>query len=246
MQTKVHQRFVARIAAYETDLELANVLINQFINATKDSNETVAAAIGANAISHPKLNGRVNSKTSRKIVGIHLKRTVYGSFVKDAYEDFGEYLTSIVALAAHTGMDPARLIGDLKVDLKVADLLATGSWNEMVKKISETIFRSLENERSTIKLIDKIDGRLGLKLLPKKIADAMPYLDARHIIVHRDGRPDTVYRTKYPAIGIATDARIKLDFNFINNARTSICALARHIDDQVIAKNLCKQTEIVP
>ncbi|MER8966573.1 hypothetical protein NKI54_10460 [Mesorhizobium sp. M0663] len=244
MQTKVHQRFVARIAAYETDLELSNVLLNKFINQTPDSNQTVAVAINANPHTHQKLDGRVNTKTSRKIVGIHLKRTVYGSFIKDAYEDFGEFLTSIVGVAALAGFDPARIIGDLKVDIKLSDLLATGSWNEMIKKVSETIFRSLENERSTIKLIEKIDKRLGLELTQVTIDAAMPFLDARHIIVHNDGKIDAAYTAKYAAIAIS-EGRIKLDFPFVNDARHAICALARHIDDQVQAKGLCRATDLV-
>lgn len=245
MQTKVHQRFVARIAAYETGLELSNVLLNKFINQTPNSQDTVAVAIGANPITHQKLNGRVNNYNSRKIIGIHLKRTVYGSFIKDAYEDFAEFVTSIVGVAALTGFDPARIIGDLKVDIKLSELLATGSWNEMIKKVSETIFRSLENERSTIKLIEKIDRRLGLDLAQAIIDAAMPYLDARHIIVHNDGRADAAYRAKYPRVAISADGRIKLDFPLVNDARLAVCGLARHIDAQVQAKGLCRQADLV-
>lgn len=87
MKTRSFQRFIDRIADYQSDLELANVLIRKFIT-RPSSPETIAAALGASVASHIKLNSRTNNENSRKIVGLHLKKTLYAAFVKDLYEDF--------------------------------------------------------------------------------------------------------------------------------------------------------------
>jgi hypothetical protein len=246
MQTKVYQRFIARVAEYESDLELANVLIGDFIVQTPDTQSTIAVALNSNVLTHIRLNSRINTRQSRKIVGLHLKKTLYGSFMKDIYEDFGEFIRNTLVMAALAGVDASRFVGDSRIDIKVSALLATGSWEALIRAVSDELFRSLENEKSTLKLVDKFNQKLGLGLDNAIIEAAMPYLDARHIIVHRDGRADNAYKGRYPTVVLVGGDRIKLDFLFVNEARTRICALARHIDLQVQAMNLCRNADLVP
>ncbi len=245
MKTKNFQRFINRIGNCESDLELANVLINNFITKTVNSQATLATALGANSVTHLKLAACVNSRQSRNVIGLHLKKTLYSSFIKDLYEDFTDYLKSALEGAALVDPQPVRFIGNTKVDLKVADVLGLGSWDALVRKIADDIFRSLENERSTIGLVQKLNQRLGLQVPEAIIAAAMPYLDARHILVHRDGKADAVYREAYPNVTLELRGKIKLDFPFVNSARSSVCELANHIDQQIIAANLVAQADVV-
>lgn len=245
MKTKNYQRFISRIGNYESDLELSNVLISNFITKTPNSENTLAQEMGANSATHLKLAGCVNTKQSRKVIGLHLKRTLYSSFLKDLYEDFTDFLKATLESAARIDPQPERFIGNSKINMGIVDTLKLGSWAAFLGKVSEDIFRSLENERSTIALVNKLNERLGLEVPGLAISAAMPYLDARHIFVHRDGKADNVYKDAHQHVVLDAQGKIKLDFIFVNAARLAVCELAKEIDQQIIATNLTAPNDVV-
>lgn len=113
----------------------------------------------------------------------------------------------------------------------------------MVEVISGKIFRSLEGERKTASLISKASARLGLNVNQALIDTAMPYFEARHILVHQDGKADQAYRQKYPTITLR-NGKVHIDAGFIAAARNAVNALAEEIDRQVIGANLVKPEHI--
>jgi hypothetical protein len=243
MTTKAFQRFNARVVAYDSDLELSGVLIGRFINMA-NSRDSIGSALGAAMDTHPIIHSRINTRNSRNVLGLHFKKTIYAAFIKDLYEDFADYVSSSLSRAALAGIDPARFVGEIKLDLHAVEIIAAGSWENVVRLMSDKIFRALENERSTIVLINKISRRLGLNLDNQILNAAMPYLDARHILVHRDGLADEIYRNQYPQVPLQGE-RIILNFALVSAARTNVRALARHIDDQLIAMGLVRPQDIV-
>lgn len=245
MRTKPYQRFIARVAEYESDVEIADVLIRTFINKITNSTTNVATHLGLDNPTYPKLASRINTFQSRKIIGRHLQKTLHGSFIKDLYEDFGEFVQETIRCAALKGVDYPRLLSGSSVDMKMTEVLKAGSWDALITKLSEQIFRSLENERSTTKLLEKFNNKLDLKIEKPYIDNAMPYLEARHIIVHRDGKADDQYKEDHPNIALDQTGKIKLDFAFITDARTRVCELARHINERVQAEGLCLTTHLV-
>lgn len=245
LKTKNYQRFISRIGNYESDLELSNVLITNFITNTPNSQGTLAQAMGANGATHLKLAGCVNTHQSRKVIGLHLKKTLYSSFLKDLYEDFTDFLKASLESAARIDPEPARFIGNSKINMGIVDILKLGSWAAFLGKVSEDIFRSLENERSTIALVNKLNERLGLEVPEATISAAMPYLDARHIFVHRDGKADNVYKAAHPNVVLDAQGKIKLDFLFVNAARLAVCELGNQVDQQIIAANLTAPGNVV-
>ncbi|MCK5922955.1 MAG: hypothetical protein KAG66_18575 [Methylococcales bacterium] len=245
MKTKNYQRFINRIGNYESDLELSNVLITNFIAKTANSEGTLAEATGANPLTHLKLAGCINTKQSRKVLGLHLKKTLYSSFIKDLYEDFTDFLRATLESAARVDPQPERFIGNTKINMGIVDILKLGSWPAFLGKVSEDIFRSLENERSTITLVSKLNEKLGLQVHESAILAAMPYLDARHIFVHRDGKADKFYKDTHTDVALDAQGKIKLDFIFVNAARLAVCELANQIDQQIIATNLTAASDVV-
>lgn len=73
-----------------------------------------------------------------------------------------QYLFEILEAAARHGLDPNRLIGEHKVSLEANDILAAGSWPNVIRLVSQSVFRRLEGERSTKSLLQKINAKLGL------------------------------------------------------------------------------------
>lgn len=243
MPTKAHHRFVERVASYNSDLELCDVVVRKFIS-QRNSNASIAVSLESTNERHPNLGRRTNSRNSRMIVGRHLIRTLHTSFIKDLFEDFSEFLSTTLVRAAQRGIDPARFIGDVKLDLSASEILKTGGWDAAVQVISDAVFRKLENERNTKDLIRKASVRLGLTLDQQIVDAAMPYLDARHILVHRDGKSDELYRRDYPQIALDGD-KIQINFGFVSAARDCVSALAQHIDDQIIASGLVRRQDMV-
>lgn len=244
MATKAYRRFIQRVDYYGADLELCALLVDRHLR-QPNTNSTVAEALGSTNANHPYLGRRINSRQSRQICGGHLKNTLFGAFVKDVFEDFSEFLSESMTRAAQKGINPGRFVGQVKIDLHAADILATGGWDQAVKLISDSIFRKLENERNTRDLIQKASDRLGLVLPVDVIDSAMPYLDARHILVHRDGKTDEKYRLDYPHIRLK-DGKIVLDAAFAAETKEKVIALASAIDGQIIAHDLVRPQDMAP
>jgi len=240
--TKAYHRFLNRIAYYNTDIELCELLVGRFFQ-TPHSDENLAVALGSTADIHPSLSRRVNSRNSKNICGNHLKSTLYAAFIKDLFEDFSAFISDTMTKAALAGIDPARFVGEIRLDLHAADILATGNWDAAVRLVSDAIFRKLENERNTKELLRKASARLGLALDQNVLNGAMPYLDARHILVHRDGRVDDLYVADYPQIQVR-EGKIATNYQFVGDARRAVDALARHIDERVIAANLVRNQDM--
>lgn len=242
MPTKAFRRFEQRADSYGADLELCDLLVRSFIGRA-NSASNLAIDLGADAARYPFLARRTNTLASRRICGNHLKSTLYTAFVKDLYEDFSEYLATIMANAAIKGVNPARFVGNIKLDLHATDILSAGSWDGAVRTISDSIFRKLENERNTRDLIRKASDRLGLNIDQALLDAAMPYLDARHMLVHRDGKTDEQYRNDYPAITLR-EQKIVVDFGFVSAAKTVISGLAKEIDEKLIAADLVRRQDL--
>jgi hypothetical protein len=236
LPSKALQRFKDRVQYFASDLELADILIRK-LRALEDDEQSLCEAFEGQADRHLLLHSRRNTVASRNIVGTHFRRTVQGAVIKELHEEFSEYLATALGRAALAGVDPNRFTGEVKIDIKAAELLSAGSWEAVVNVISAKIFRALENEKSTKKLIKKIAVRVGLNIEDAPLDAAMPYLDARHILVHADGVADETYIASYPDIDL-TDGKLVVNFAFVTAARTTIEALASHIDAKFCEKNL--------
>jgi hypothetical protein len=147
--------------------------------------------------------------------------------------------------ASIAGFGSGRLIGEhsFKVDAKT--VLGLGNWESVCRMVAESVFQSLEAERSTLQLIKKMAAKLGLAVQDATIEAALPYLEARHFLVHTDGRISAEYIAAYPNIYVK-DNYIVLNFAFICALRDSVKALAAEFDQQVIACQLLRPEDAQP
>lgn len=193
---------------------------------------------------YPLLANRTNNANSRGLVVKHLRKTIYVAFIKDMYEEVTEYIRYILQEGVMNGADPNRLVGEHNVNMKANDILSKGTKREIVQSIMEQIFQQLENERSTINLIPKINNKLGLTIEQALIDAAIPYLETRHIFVHSDGKPCEEFKRKYPDIRLDEHNRIALNYSFANAAYNAINSLLQEIDNKMIEKNYISPTEL--
>jgi len=177
----------------------------------------------------------------------HLKASFYSGCIKDIYEYLTIYFQDILKSSAINGIDPDRLIGEHKTAFDANILLKCDSHNEVVELITKSVFRGLENEKSTIKLIEKINKKLDLSINQSSITNAMPYLELRHLLVHSDGKIDQKFTKSYPDFEsgiVKTNSKIKLTHKIVQDAKLTITTLVEEYDAQVIHKKLIHTDEL--
>lgn len=215
MKSKFLVKFLNNSAHMNADLEFVDILqiaAKEGQLKTDDSNY-LFDHIDFNK--HGSLSKRTNSDHSRKLAANHLKTTIRASFIKSLYEYATVYFQDILKAATEKGLDADKLIGEHSINLSSRDIIKLGSFDKLVEKISSSIFRKLENEKSTKSLIEKMDKKLGLGLGEEIIHAALPYLEIRHLLVHSQGRADKAFCDKYPFINAEEDKVIKLQYDLI-------------------------------
>jgi hypothetical protein len=226
------------MAHLEADIELADVI------AISNHKGVLSAGGGAylfdavEADHHPRLAARTNNAHNRRLAVRHLKANLCTAFLKEIYEDLSTYLQSILEAAARNGLDPNRLIGEHKVSLEANDILATRSWGGVVHLVAQSVFRRLENEKSTKDVLQKINAKLNLGVSQTKINAALPYLELRHLLVHADGIADEAFCRSFPTFAAIAGNKIQLDFAVLQSAKTTVLALVKAFDAKVVANHV--------
>lgn len=240
MKTKGYKRFLDRMDYFNTDIEVAEILVLNREN-IKGTGDLIFKKVTEDY--HPILSNRQNSKGSRKIVVNHLKKTVYVAFIKEMYEEVTEYLKYILREAALNSDNPHRLVGEHKVNMSANDLLSKPTRKDIIEAIMYQIFQQLENEKSTLELIKKVRNKLGLTISDDIINAALPYLEIRHIFVHADGKPCEEFLEKYPTIQLDAKNRIALNSDFAKRAFSTVKTLLHTMDQDMLAKEYVSSSE---
>jgi hypothetical protein len=243
MKTKAYVRFLNRIEHYAADIELVDVLARSQHQLTRRRSRLFDETSPA---LHPTLSKRKVSSHNRTLAFTHLKGTIAAAHIKHLYEDVTLYLRDLLAAAIRRGLDHSRLIGehDFKTDART--LLRLGSWSSVLRFVSDGVFRSLENLKSTKELLAKMDSKLGLGVSQAIVDSALPYLEARHILVHRDGVVDGEYASSHKSLHLRAGDSLPVNYDFVVAARTAIGGMVFEFDSRVIAKHVVSPSDTQP
>lgn len=244
MKTKALVRFLNRMAHYSADVELVDVFARSVTKLATPNSQKIFDKVAPGR--HPTLFKRKSSDASRKLAIAHLKSTIGSAHIKDLYEDVSMYLNDLLAAAIRHGIDPARLVGEHDVKTDANTLLRLGSWDGVVQYVARSVFRKLEDERSTKALLRKMDAKLGLGVDAAIIDAALPYLDARHVLVHDDGVVDEDYVRQYPQLRLSPGDSLAISHSFVTTARTAIAALVQEVDAKAIARSVVGSHDVQP
>jgi len=245
MKTKYLLRYLNRAAHFDADLELADVLATAVKQGRLQSAGNKIFDFVEPA-KHPRLSRRKDSDQSRTLAITHLKSTLHASFVKDLYEDAMKYMQELLRGAATKGLSPARLVGPHKVSFSANDVLAAKGWTGVIQMVSDSLFRAIENERSTKKLLEAIDNKLGLGVDQTIVDGALPYLDLRHLLVHQDGVADGSFCKRNPGLGAVVGKKIALPYRVVAKARANVEATVREYDKKAVAAGVCPNKDLQP
>lgn len=234
-KTKYLVKFLSRAAHFEADIELADVLaIASAAGALSNGGGGAHLFDAVNPAQHPRLATRKSNDHNRRLAVRHLKASLCASYIKDLYEDFGDYMQEVLEAAAKNGINPNRLIGSHKINVEASDLLAAGSWDGIVHMVARSIFRKLEDEKNTKSLIQAMDAKLGLTLDQAKLDAALPYFELRHLLVHHDGVADKDFCLRFPTFPAKAGDKISVEFTVVKAAKIAVVALAQEFDSKVI------------
>lgn len=246
MKTKFFVKFLNNSAHLDADLEFVNVVQAAVDSSRLNTPNSEFLFDFIDPQKHHKLSSRVNSDHSRRLVASHLKATLRASFISRLYETTAIYFQDVLKAATQKGLNVERIIGEHSVSLTSNDLIRLGSYEKIVEKISSSIFRQLENEKSTKSLIEKMNKKLGLGVGEEIIHAALPYLEIRHRIVHGQGKADREFCEKYPFIGAEENKVIVLNNILIDNARRAVTTLIKEFDKKIVSNGLVEQTDLQP
>lgn len=244
MKTKHLLRFLNRIAQYDADLEMIDVISIAVRSGVLSGNSSGLIFDCVKPYKHRLLKKRTVSPHNRKLLVTHLKQSMYSSYLKDIYEDVLEYFNNIVSGVARKGLNPDRLIGEHKIHIDANTLIKCRTYDKVIELVSAELIRCLENKRSTVKLIETLCGKLAITIDNETIDNVLPYLEVRHLLVHRDGVADDIFISKFPGIVLTDENEVRLDFDFIKKARSAIVSMVKEFDRQVIVNDLININEM--
>ena len=161
------------------------------------------------------------------------------SAIVEIYGYFSEYMRDI--LKEIYKKEPMQVVGKSQklLNMTFADLARINTLGDLHEKMVEDVFRSLENERSTIKLIDKILSGTGVNLSDADKMSVLPYLEMRHLIIHNNGKIDDEFEGKYGAIlKIKAGEKVPTVFPNAEAAIKSVRAFMRKIDCELVRMKL--------
>ena len=171
METKSWQAFEGKIRVLKQHLQLLDlslILANNKAIESKDSGKSIREILGAKKGKHLQLNIPNKSKdisrtfiTSRKKLNEHA--------IIELYRIYSDYIRNVIAEMMHKKplllielLKASELIsnkskmGKKRYSIDAEDILKIGNFDSLVKEISMQLYRNLENERSTTKLLDKM------------------------------------------------------------------------------------------
>lgn len=155
------------------------------------------------------------------------------------YRYFSEYMHGILAEIYAT--NPLVVVGKAPGSLQYPDIVKLGNYQAVADKMVSNVFRKLEDERSTVKLLDKILDHTGVNPDPNQKDVALMYLEMRHLFVHNHGKADEGFVARYGATTkLTVGQKLPTKFKAARDGIHAVDTLLRDIDTQLIATGFAR------
>ena len=234
-ETKTHQRFRSRAEQLEMYLEAmdaaARVTYNM-LGHKEHEGKNVDDALPIKCDNYTRLNHR-----SRVYNYCRSKNTL--SAIVEVFGFFSEYMRDVLKEIYIT--NPMAVVGksNKQLNLTFVDISKFVTLNELHTKMVDDVFRSIENERSTIKLIDRILKDTGANISSADKEAVLPYLELRHLIIHNNSKIDRAFEDKYGALfSLKAGDKVPSKFNVADTAIEKIIKFIKKVDSEFIRLNL--------
>ena len=135
ISSKGCRRFKSRIDYFQEDMEsIEFFLMNKEYCAGNEAIFRLTTLKG-----QPKLSKRQNSEQSRTLVLRHLQHTIFGTVIKEMYEEVMSYFDYILFCVASIGsITPERLIGNSTCNFSVNDILTKSTKEDIISMVTNS------------------------------------------------------------------------------------------------------------
>lgn len=256
-ETTSLQQYRSAIDFLQTHIQLLDVSLLQTSNLLQSQQNKeldINKALGVD----PKIYDRLNhpSKQEHAIIKHSQKKNIEYSILR-LFNLFTAYLQNITREMFNK--NPLLVVGKAVVNTKgeekenltmtFAEIVKLSSYENIQEQIVHRIFRSIEELKSTSKLLEKILKDTKVNIPKKTLEDALMYLEMRHLFIHNHGYVDDKYAQTFgkkfiPNLKAKHELPTKLEV--FTNALSSITDLVVEIDRQLIYNGIVLKREWKP
>lgn len=242
--TKSWQIFDGKMRNLKQHLQLMDLALTQakkVCDSKKIENGTIATALTSNARQYLQLNIPNDAKGINRVVAFSRKKLNEQAFI-ELYRLFSDYLFNTIRDLSHTA--PNKLLQIISTNndraLSFKELIELGNYNAILEKMAQKVYRTLENQRSTPKLLDKILSITDIHIDNEIKEEALLYLQVRHLIIHNNSKADDdfVNQNGNNIVKIKADRSIPFTYLLTNKAITTVFRLCKILDDKLIEKGI--------
>jgi hypothetical protein len=159
----------------------------------------------------------------------------YEFSIIELYNAFSVYMKSILGeMYKH---NPLCVVGKAtgNPNFSFLELIKLASYEKIEDEMINTVFRRLEDEKSTVKLLDKILKHTNIQLQDPLKTKALMYLEMRHLFIHNNGKADDNFSKTYKEyINITANSKLQRNFNTVNTAIQTVYELVETIDTELL------------
>lgn len=242
MESKSYQKFRSKLEYIKQHLQLFDAAIKALsiaLNSATDNTSSMTKVLELNVKTYDKLNHPVKEK-DRVISYSRSKSAEYT--ILELYAAFTHYMQDITKEMYHK--NPLKIVGkvDATVSLTYAEIIKLGSFEKVGELMVTDIFRKFENERSTVKLIDKILSHTKVSIPTSLKNEALMYLEMRHLIIHNKGKADSKFKSTYgKRVKLKESEKLPTNFVMVSKAITRIQEFTQAIDVQLLKDDLIEK-----
>lgn len=237
-ETKPHQRFRSRVEYLVTHLDISDSSYRLALQFLKDEGKQkpISEALPINTDRYSHLGHPVSEK--ERLVNHSRSQNVESSVIS-LYSHFSEYLEGI--LAEMYDYDPLTVVGKAvgNHSMKFHEIVKCGGYESICDHMITETFRSLEELRSTKKLLKRILKHTEVEIDDSVEEEALSYLQMRHLFVHNGGVADTHFEKAYGSRFSLTEGdNLPTNFSTAEAAIEATADLCKKIDGKLI-ENSC-------
>lgn len=232
-ETIAFQRFRGRIQFLKQHLQTVDVaLVNAYnlMKSEKDKTKKIADSLGHSTKKYTELNHPI--KVNPRILN-HSKSSTHQYTIIILHAHFSEYVKGILSeIYAH---DPIRVVGNHNGNMLYSKIIELDSLDKIKEEMVDDVFRKLENQRSTQKLLDEILKKGNATISNDIKHKGMAYLEMRHLFIHSGGIADKEFVDKYSDV-VSTNigSKLPLGYPLVEGAIEAVREMCKQVDSAMI------------
>lgn len=233
-ETISFQRFRGRIHDLKQHVQTVDIsLVNAYkiMKAEPDKNKKIAESLGYSSRKYTELNHPI--RVNPRILN-HTKSSTHQYTIIILHTHFSEYVKGLLSeIHKH---DPLRVVGNHGGNIPYKRIVELGDLEKINREMVEAVFRKLESQRSTQKLLDEILNKGNASVDEQLKHKAMAYLEMRHLFIHASGIADDEFVSKFSDIVPAIEGdKLPLGYPLVESAIDAVRELCKKVDESMLA-----------